>query len=200
MPKLRKMNAMLIVLFRVGVFILVFLEVALGPALGNQEADVHEEISGQSSASGSESHLFTSKTNLEDLVDVQDVQLVTDAIERKKDPGFLYQSAGLRDPFVSLAFGVEVLPLAARPPGLQGMLIQEITLKGIVKTKDHYIAMIQGTDNKSYFARKGEKLYDGRIQSMNEARVIFRREINNPLRIESFQQVEKVLNPVEEGK
>ena len=80
------------------------------------------------------------------------------------------------------------------------MLIQEVSLRGIVKTVDGYIAMIQGTDNKSYFAREGEKLYDGNIQAIDDGKIVFRQEINDPLRVEKFQQVAKTLHPVEEGK
>ncbi len=121
-----------------------------------------------------------------------------DAIELTQGSGFAYDSAGRRDPFVSLAQGVEVLDQGMRPPGLQGMLIQEVTLRGIVKTQDGYIAMIQGTDNKSYFARLGERLYDGAISTIGDTNVVFRQEINDPLRIEKFQNVEKSLYPLEE--
>ena len=114
--------------------------------------------------------------------------------------GFRYRARGRRDPFVSLALGVNVFPEGPRPPGLQGMLIQEVSLRGIVKTLDGYIAMIQGTDNKSYFARAGERLYDGNIQEIDDDKVVFRQEINDPLRIEKFQQVEKTLHPVEEQR
>ena len=122
------------------------------------------------------------------------------AIEITEGSGFRYQSQGRRDPFISLALGLNVLPPDERPPGLQGMLIQEVSLHGIVKTVDGYIAMIQGTDNKSYFARAGERLYDGNIQNIDDEKVVFRQEINDPLRIEKFQQVAKTLHPVEEQR
>lgn len=125
---------------------------------------------------------------------------VPEGIEITEGSGYHYEAKGRRDPFVSLALGVNVLPPDVRPPGLAGMLIQEVSLRGIVKTTDGYIAMIQGTDNKSYFARQGERLYDGNIQSIDDGKVVFRQEINDPLRIEKFQQVEKSLHPVEEGK
>ena len=125
---------------------------------------------------------------------------VPEGIEITEGSGFRYESRGRRDPFVSLALGFNISGLGPRPPGLNGMLIQEISLRGIVKTQDGYIAMIQGTDNKSYFARIGESLYDGNIQSIDDFRVVFRQEINNPLRIEQFQQVEKSLHLVEEGQ
>jgi hypothetical protein len=130
----------------------------------------------------------------------ESVEPVPEGIEITEGSGFRYEAQGRRDPFVSLALGVDVLSPDVRPPGLAGMLIQEVSLRGIVKTVDGYIAMIQGTDNKSYFARSGERLYDGNIQSIDDARVVFRQEINDPLRIEKFQTVEKTLHPVEEGK
>ena len=122
---------------------------------------------------------------------------VSQGIQITDGSGFRYTSRGRRDPFVSLALGVNVLPPEIRPPGLQGMLIQEVTLRGVVKTLDGYIAMIQGTDNKNYFARVGERLYDGHIQRIEDQKVVFRQEINDPLRIEKFQEVEKTLHPVE---
>ena len=130
----------------------------------------------------------------------QTAEPVPEGIEITEGTGFRYEARGRRDPFVSLALGIDVLSPDVRPPGLSGMLIQEVSLRGIVKTVDGYIAMIQGTDNKSYFARSGERLYDGNIQSIDDAGVVFRQEINDPLRIEKFQTVEKTLHPVEEGK
>ena len=127
-------------------------------------------------------------------------EAVPEGIELVEGSGFRYDSRGRRDPFVSLALGVNVLPPDVRPPGLSGMLIQEVSLDGIVKTVDGFIAMIEGTDNKSYFARVGERLYDGTIETIEDGRVVFRQEINDPLRIEKFHRIEKTLHPVEEGK
>ena len=125
---------------------------------------------------------------------------IPEGIELIEGTGYSYDSRGRRDPFVSLALGLNILPPDARPPGLSGMLIQEVTLHGIVKTSEGYIAMIQGTDNKSYFARIGERLYDGTIETIDDDKVVFLQEINDPLRIEKFHRIEKSLHPVEEGK
>jgi hypothetical protein len=125
---------------------------------------------------------------------------VPEGIELVEGSGFRYDARGRRDPFVSLAAGLNILPPDMRPPGLSGMLIQEVSLHGIVKTAEGYIAMIQGTDNKSYFARIGERLYDGTIDVIDDEKVVFLQEINDPLRIEKFHRIEKSLHPVEEGK
>ncbi len=128
------------------------------------------------------------------------VEQVPEGIELVEGSGFRYDARGRRDPFVSLAAGLNILPPDMRPPGLSGMLIQEVSLHGIVKTTEGYIAMIQGTDNKSYFARIGERLYDGTIEVIDNEKVVFLQEINDPLRIEKFHRIEKSLHPVEEGK
>ena len=120
-------------------------------------------------------------------------------IELTEGSGYNYEARGRRDPFLSLVQGV-ALEKGARPPGLAGMMIQEVSLRGVVKTTSGFIAMIQGTDNKSYFARVGERLYDGSIETIVQDKVVFRQEINDPLRVEKFQKVEKSLHPVEEGK
>jgi hypothetical protein len=132
--------------------------------------------------------------------DVETPEPVPEGIELIEGSGYRYDSRGRRDPFVSLALGLNILPVGPRPPGLSGMLIQEVSLHGIVKTSEGYIAMIQGTDNKSYFARLGERLYDGTIETIDGEKVVFLQEINDPLRIEKFHRIEKSLHPVEEGK
>ena len=111
-----------------------------------------------------------------------------------------YLSRGRRDPFVSLSLGFSVLDLTTRPPGLQGMLIQEVSLQGIVKTPEGYIAMFQGTDNKSYFARTGDQLYDGNIANIDGQKVVFQQKISEPFSEDKFQQVEKQLHPLEEQR
>lgn len=124
---------------------------------------------------------------------------VPSGIELTEGTGYSYEGRGRRDPFLSLVQGV-ALEKGARPPGLAGMMIQEVSLRGVVKTSSGFIAMIQGTDNKSYFARVGERLYDGSIETIVQDKVVFRQEINDPLRVEKFQKIEKSLHPVEEGK
>ncbi len=130
----------------------------------------------------------------------QAVPIVPDEIQLVEGTGFSYDARGRRDPFISLALGLNISDGAPRPPGLSSMLIQEVSLRGLVKTSEGYIAMIQGTDNKSYFAREGVRMHDGMIESIDSQKVVFRQEINDPLRIEKFQRLEKWLHPVEEGQ
>lgn len=117
-------------------------------------------------------------------------------------PGqYTYQPAGRRDPFISLL--VNVGPSEApkqRPPGIQGLLVQELALKGIVKDQSGFIAMMQATDGKSYFAKVGQRFYDGVIVAMDAASVTFRQEVTDPLSPVRTRDVKKSLYSTEEAR
>jgi Tfp pilus assembly protein PilP len=124
--------------------------------------------------------------------------------------GYSYNSMGRRDPFVSLQ-----RPVAAdrgpktRKPGMEGFLIQEIALKGIVRTKGGgtgladrpgFIAMFLGADGKSYFVSTGQRLYDGQIVGIDATSVTFRQEVTDPLSPVKSREVRKSLNALEEAR
>jgi Tfp pilus assembly protein PilP len=124
--------------------------------------------------------------------------------------GYAYNPQGRRDPFVSLQ-----RPVAAdrgpktRKPGMEGFLIQEIALKGIVKTKGGgigeasrpgFIAMFLGADGKSYFVTTGQRLYDGVITAVDATSVTFRQEVTDPLSPVKTREVRKSLYASEEAR
>lgn len=124
--------------------------------------------------------------------------------------GYSYNSQGRRDPFVSLQ-----RPVAAdrgpktRKPGMEGFLIQEVALKGIVKTKgggiglanrSGFIAMFLGADGKSYFVTTGQRLYDGAITAVDATSVTFRQEVTDPLSPVKTREVRKSLYASEEAR
>jgi type IV pilus assembly protein PilP len=117
-------------------------------------------------------------------------------------PGqYTYVPGGRRDPFVSLL--VNIGPSEAqriRKPGMEGFLIQEVVLKGIVKDRSGYVAMLLGTDGKSYFARVGQRFFDGQIVAMDAATVTFRQEVTDPLSPVKSREVKKTLYPSEEAR
>lgn len=117
-------------------------------------------------------------------------------------PGqYTYQPAGRRDPFISLL--VNVGPSEGRtirPPGMQGFLIQELALKGIVKDQPGYIALLLGVDGKSYFARIGQRFYDGVLVAMDAASATFRQEVTDPLSPVKTRDVKKSLFSSEEAR
>ena len=124
--------------------------------------------------------------------------------------GYTYNPQGRRDPFVSLRRPVGPQGTKGpRPAGVPGFLIQEVALKGIVKTSGGglgvatgpgYIAILLGTDNKSYFVTVGQRLFDGAIVSMDATSVSFRQEVTDPLSPVRTRDVKKTLYPSEEAR
>jgi type IV pilus assembly protein PilP len=135
------------------------------------------------------------------------------ALEADLEPppgGYTYNPQGRRDPFVSL-----VKPVGPggtkgpRPAGIPGFLIQEVALKGVVKTSGGglgpaanpgYIAILQATDGKSYFVNVGQRLFDGVIVSIDASSVSFRQEVTDPLSPVRTRDVRKTLYPSEEAR
>ncbi len=134
-------------------------------------------------------------------------------LEQELEPppgGFTYNPQGRRDPFVSLQ-----RPVAAdrgpktRKPGMEGFLIQEVALKGIVKTsgggagvasRPGYIAIFLGTDGKSYFVTVGQRLFDGIITAVDASSVSFRQEVTDPLSPVKTRDLKKSLYGSEEAR
>jgi Tfp pilus assembly protein PilP len=115
--------------------------------------------------------------------------------------GYAYSSQGRRDPFVSLLKPVDSSAGGrTRPPGINGFLIQELALKGIVKGPRGYTAMLLATDNNSYFVTVGQRLFDGVVTAIDASSVTFRQEVTDPLSTVKSRDVKKSLYPSEEGR
>ena len=115
--------------------------------------------------------------------------------------GYAYSSQGRRDPFVSLLKPVDSNAGGkTRPPGINGFLIQELALKGIVKGPKGFTAMLLGTDNHSYFVTVGQRLFDGVVTAIDATSVTFRQEVTDPLSTVKSRDVKKSLYPSEEGR
>jgi Tfp pilus assembly protein PilP len=116
-------------------------------------------------------------------------------------PGtYSYTAQGRRDPFVSLLKPVSESGPGKRRPGMEGFLIQEVALKGIVKDSKGFTAMLLGTDGKSYFCKVGQRLFDGVITAIDASTVTFRQEVTDPLSSVRSRDVKKTLYPSEEGR
>jgi Tfp pilus assembly protein PilP len=115
--------------------------------------------------------------------------------------GYHYNPMGRRDPFVSLLKPVSPdQGPKTRRPGMEGFLIQEVALKGIVKTPKGYTAMLLGTDGKSYFVGVGQRLFDGVVTAIDATTVTFRQEVTDPLSTVKSRELKKTLYPSEEAR
>ncbi|MEO5898250.1 MAG: pilus assembly protein PilP [Vicinamibacterales bacterium] len=116
-------------------------------------------------------------------------------------PAYSYQPEGRRDPFISLVGrGSDPASAGARPSGLPGLLIDELSIKGIISDRSGFVAMIQGPDNKTYLVRPGEKLMDGSVKSITGDSVVFAQDVSDPLSTVRQRERVKKLRSSEEGR
>jgi type IV pilus assembly protein PilP len=110
-------------------------------------------------------------------------------------PAYSYDPTGRRDPFVSLLGGVVdgAKPVGVRPSGIPGLLIGEITVKGVIRDRSGYIALVQGPDDKTHMLRTGDKLLDGSVKSIAPDRVVFSQDVNDPLSLVKQREVSKAV-------
>lgn len=111
--------------------------------------------------------------------------------------GYNYDPGDRRDPFKSLLIGQERPELRGpRPPGIPGLLIDELTLTGIFNTPKGLVAQVQvSAKEKSELLRVGDQLYDGDVVRITSSEVVFKQIVNDPTALKPFREVVKRLNP-----
>lgn len=128
-------------------------------------------------------------------------QAPVEAAAQAPQPAFTYDPAGRRDPFVSLAGrGSNAESTGERPSGVAGLLINEVSLRGIMKERNGFIALVQGPDKKTYAVRQGQRLFDGTVKSITEDTVVFSQDVNDPLSLVKQREVRKTLRSGEENR
>jgi hypothetical protein len=80
--------------------------------------------------------------------------------------------AARRDPFLSLLAMRKAGP--PLPPGKAGLVIAQIRVDGIVKSQTGMIAVVSNPQQRVYFVREGDRLYDGEVEKISLEGVIFR--------------------------
>ena len=114
---------------------------------------------------------------------------------------FSYNPEGRRDPFLSLiGKGSDPKTTGARPAGVPGLLINEVSVKGIVRNSAGFVAMIQGPDNKTYVVKAGDRLMDGTVKSIVQDAVVFSQDVNDPLSLVKQKEIRKSLRSAEGGR
>lgn len=108
-------------------------------------------------------------------------------------PAYAYEIRGRRDPFRSLLLRTQDDRDRQRPPGIAGMLVEELELQGTIRTKQGWIAMMRGGDNRSYLLRKGTTVFDGEVMEIGPTEVVFRQNVNDPTSPKPFRDVVKAL-------
>jgi Tfp pilus assembly protein PilP len=115
---------------------------------------------------------------------------------------YTYQADGRRDPFVNLLnTGTEVhVAPGRRPEGPAGMLLGEITVRGVMQSREALVAMIAGPDNKTYIVHQGDRLFDGLIKSITHDGLVVVQRVSDPNSGVKQREVQKLLRALEDAK
>jgi type IV pilus assembly protein PilP len=113
---------------------------------------------------------------------------------------YTYDPVGRRDPFVSLlSRGIE--PTTGKKlTGLAGLTTGEVMLRGVMQSRNSYVALLSGPDGKTYSAHVNDRLLDGVIRSVTPQGIVIMQEVNDPLSLVKQREVRKGLRTAEDGK
>ncbi|MBI4476771.1 MAG: hypothetical protein HY654_06330 [Acidobacteria bacterium] len=107
---------------------------------------------------------------------------------------YTYRVEGRRDPFLSLLHrGVEARPAGQPAEGLANLTVGEIVLKGILRSRGAYLAMVQGPNQKTYIVRPKERLVDGVIKEITADSLVIVQDVNDPLSVTKQKEIRKTL-------
>jgi Tfp pilus assembly protein PilP len=81
---------------------------------------------------------------------------------------------GKRDPFVPLVTDKKDAGAAHLPPGKAGIVIASVRVDGTVKSGNGMIAVVSNPDQRVYFIREGDQLYDGDVEKISLDGVTFK--------------------------
>ena len=117
--------------------------------------------------------------------------------------GYDYKPAGRRDPFISLvrrsseSLGTSA---TARPTGLGGLSVDEITMRGVFKGRNGWTALVRGADTRTYSVKAGDELYDGTVKSVTGDAIVVLQNVSDPLSLQKKREVKKLLRPAQEAR
>lgn len=107
-----------------------------------------------------------------------------------------------RDPFQPLvnlkATGPEI-PINL-PPGKAGLQISTIKIDGTVNGPNGMIAIASNPQNRVYFIREGDHLYDGRVERISMGEVVFQQIAKDAFGKPVERQVSKRIYPTSAGE
>jgi Tfp pilus assembly protein PilP len=112
-----------------------------------------------------------------------------------------YDAGGRRDPFLSLTSRGDALPNGGvRPLGVKGLLIAELSLRGVVRSGERFLGMVEGPDKRTYTITAGEQLFDGTVRVVTADAVVFLQQVTDPLSPVKQREIRKTLRTTEENR
>lgn len=115
---------------------------------------------------------------------------------------YSYNADGRRDPFQNLVGTGGDAKVAPKPPaaGIAGINIEDLSVRGVMNSRERLVAMIQGPDNRTYLIHQGDKLADGVVKSITPQGLVLVQDVSDPRAKEKSREVRKLLRSSESDK
>lgn len=124
--------------------------------------------------------------------DASDKTAAEDEARPERKPGL-----GKRDPFVSpisTATGA-ALPASNCSSGKRCLVIDQLVLRGVVRTTTGMIAVVANSINKAYFLRENDPVFNGYVVRITGDSVVFKEKTVDRIGRQATREVEKKVTP-----
>lgn len=103
---------------------------------------------------------------------------------------------GKRDPFLSPVVARGLGPEAGCTTGKRCLVIDQMILRGVIKTHNGMIAVVANTANKAYFLKENDPVFNGYVVKITGDSVVFKENtVDNLGRPQTREIVKKVSAP-----
>lgn len=116
--------------------------------------------------------------------------------------GMLSATAARRDPFSALIGNKDRtagLP-EHLPAGKAGLVVATLRVDGIINGPNGMIAIVSNTQDRVYFLRDGDRLYDGEVKKISMEGISFHQSGKDPFGKPVEREIDKRLYPITSGE
>jgi len=141
----------------------------------------------------------TTKPSMPRAIAAAKPDVPTPAAEPAIKPVALRENIARRDPFSPLLGKETAVGGGSQPnlpPGKPGLLIGGLRIDGIVSGPNGMIAIVSTAQDRVYFLREGDRLYDGQVQHITMDGISFHQSGKDPFGNSVEREVAKRLNSI----
>lgn len=111
----------------------------------------------------------------------------------KNDKTKTYSANGRRDPFISPVVAQSAVGSGCST-GKRCLAVDQIALKGVVKSETGMIAVVVNALDKAYFLRENDPVFDGYVLKITTDSIVFKETVQDKLGKPFTKEVTKKLN------
>jgi len=111
----------------------------------------------------------------------------------KNDRTKTYSANGRRDPFISPVVSQSAVGSGCST-GKRCLAVEQISLKGVVKSETGMIAVVVNALDKAYFLRENDPVFDGYVLKITTDSIVFKETVQDKLGKPFTKEVTKKLN------